>query len=307
MKRTISLFMAVLVIFTSFTMAFQTAFGAWYPPELCPHTASDPTHPRYDASRYWVDGGCVNCATICEHPEEYREYYCETGDTYYGHYAWEDGVHYRLYTCIRCGMTECIEDKGTRCTVEYSISLDSMCHDAVCKVCGYAEKYQCEYKTYTKKTSSDKTHTTYKKCAVCGRKSDDSEKKVKHTYKDNKCTKCGFKRVVPGTVKVKSAKCSAKGTKKTYKANGEKYYHYTYKIALNLSSSNAVKYIVSVNENPDKKVDRDNRQVFSKSKFTFTYKGKKNKKPTKVTLYITPVSKTGTYGKTVKKTVTLKN
>ena len=306
MKRTISLLMAVLVIVTAFTMALPTAFGAWYPPELCPHGAADPTHPKYDASRYWVDGGCINCATICKHPEEYREYYCETDNYNYGHYINIDGRHYRLYTCIRCGMAECIESKGTFCTFEYRISEDPMCHDAVCKVCGCAEKFMCEYKTYTKKTSSDKTHTTYKKCIVCGRKAEKSEKKVKHTYKDNKCTKCGFKRVVPGTLKITKAICSKKGTKKNYKSGSEKYYHYFYKIGFDVSSKNASKYIVSTNKDVTESVSRGNKQTFTKGKFTFTYKAKKNKKPSKVTLYITPVSKTGTYGKTVRKTITLR-
>ena len=305
MKRLTAFLMAVLIMMTTLALAVPVN-GAWYPPELCPHGAADPHNKNYDASKYWYAGGCKNCSTICDHPEEYREYYCETDNYAYGHYIYQDGVHYRLYTCIQCGTAECIEEYGSPCTVEYRIIEDPMCHDVICTVCGYAEKYPCEYKTYTKKTSSDKTHSTYKKCVDCGRIPESSEKNVNHTYKNNKCTKCGFKRVVPGTVKVKSASCTKKGTKKTYKTASGSYYQYTYKIDLSLTSTNAEKYIISVNENPDKKVDRGNRQVFSKSKFTFTYKGKKNKKPTKVTLYITPVSKTGTYGKTVKKTVTLK-
>ncbi len=306
MKRVISLFMVILTIATVFTMTLPTAFAEWYPPELCPHGASDPTHSKYDASRYWVNGGCMYCNTMCNHPEEYRQYYCETDSIYYGHYMYQDGYHYRLYTCIQCGTAECVETQGSACKFEYRVSEDSLCHDVTCKVCGYSEKEQCQYKTYTKKTSSDKTHITYKKCKVCGRKDEKSEKKVKHTYKDNQCTKCGFKRVVPGTVKIKSASCAKKGTKKNYKVNGQKYYRYIYNLNLSLSSKNAVKYIVSVNKDTSYDDVRGVKQIFTKSKFTYTYKSKKNKKPTKVTLYITPVSKTGTYGKTVKKTVTLK-
>lgn len=306
MKRTISLLMAVLVIVTSFIMALPTAMGAWYPPELCPHGAADPTHPRYDASRYWVDGGCVNCATVCDHPAEYREYYYKTGNYDYGHFIWKEGKHYPLYTCIRCGMTECVETKGTACTVEYRISEDSMCHDAVCKVCGYAEKYQCEYKTYAKKTSSDKTHTTYKKCTVCGRVDGKSQKSAKHTYKDNECTKCGFKRIVPSNLKISKAKLTGKGTKKTYKSGSQKYYQYTFKIGFDVSAKNAVKYIVSTNKDAAVEAQRGNKQTFTKGKFTYTYKGKKNQKASKVTVYITPVSKTGTFGKTIKKSVTLR-
>lgn len=305
MKRVTALLMAILVVATVFT-AVPTAFAEWYPPELCPHGASDPTHPRYDASRYWVDGGCIHCSTICDHPEEYRQYYCETDSIYYGHYVQQDGYHYRLFTCIQCGLTECIEKTGKRCDIEYRISEDEMCHDVICKVCGYADKEQCKYKTYVKKTSSDKTHTTYKKCTVCGRNPKSSQKSVKHTYKDNKCTKCGFKRVVPGTVKVKSATCAKKGTKKTYTKESGKYYRYIYKIDLSLSSKNAEKYIVTISKDIDYEDVRNINQTFTKSKFTYTYKSRKNKKPSKVTLYITPVSKTGTYGKTVTKTVKLK-
>jgi hypothetical protein len=111
---------------------------------------------------------------------------------------------------------------------------------------------------------------------------------------------------VPGSLKVNKAKNSAKGTKKTYKSGSEKYYHYFFKISFDVTSKNAVKYIVSTNKDVTASVSRGNKQTFSKGKFTYTYKGKKNKKATKVTLYITPVSKTGTYGKTIKKTITLK-
>ena len=231
MKRLTAFLMAVLIMMTTLALAVPVN-GAWYPPELCPHGAADPHNKNYDASKYWYAGGCKNCSTICDHPEEYREYYCETDNYAYGHYIYQDGVHYRLYTCIQCGTAECIEEYGSPCTVEYRIIEDPMCHDVICTVCGYAEKYPCEYKTYTKKTSSDKTHSTYKKCVDCGRIPESSEKNVNHTYKNNKCTKCGFKRVVPGTVKVKSASCTKKGTKKTYKTASGSYYQYTYKIDL---------------------------------------------------------------------------
>ena len=72
------------------------------------------------------------------------------------------------------------------------------------------------------------------------------------------------------------------------------------------SSKNAVNYIVTNAADKDLDDGHKNTVVTKKKEFTYTYTSSR-KKASKVTIYITPISKTGTFGKTVKKTITLKN
>lgn len=168
-------------------------------------------------------------------------------------------------------------------------------------------------------------HRVYVKCSDCG-----TETGVNNSYTEahafdketNKC-KCGFEQIIPGNTKITSAKQSGKmktikGTiagfwYKTYSGNSKiptwhyqkptKYNNKGYKIKFKLKKAKNVDYYqVSTKKNPEASTTA--KQQFKKTSFTYNYISKKKVK--KVTLYVTPVSKTGNYGKTVKKTIKLK-
>jgi hypothetical protein len=70
-------------------------------------------------------------------------------------------------------------------------------------------------------------------------------------------------------------------------------------------AKNAEKYIISLSK-PVKTLDSTTGLSVSK-KTTFDFKNPTmGVKTNKITVYVTPVSSTGTYGKSVKKTITLK-
>ena len=319
MKRIIALLMVILTVFSVFSIAAaaEEPTTKWYQykPEECKHVNNE------DNYNYFVKNDtCYLCGYVCEHPEELREYSNETGTREYLNYTSDKNGHYRKYECTYCdqsGVGE-VQKHSFKYTKE---NLYDNYHKATCKLCNYSVEGNCKYKTTYKKGSSDETHKVIKTCKTCKQQGYVAKDIQKHTFKDNKCTKCGFKKIVPGTLKVSSAKCTAKGVKKTYKVdakwvkkNGEwvwqdayKYTRYQYKIKLKVSSNNAVKYIVSADKDVTVNNSTAQRDSFSKKEFTYTWQSSKNKKASKVTLYITPISKTGTYGKTVKKTITLKN
>ena len=127
------------------------------------------------------------------------------------------------------------------------------------------------------------------------------------------CTKCQFKRVVPGTLKISSLKQKGKKKKTHYtveahwEKRGSTYYwipakkatSYEYKLYYKIRSKNAKKYIISLN--PNWKASGD--WMLSTKKKSFTYKFYRSTPIKKLTLYLTPVSKTDTPGKTVKRVV----
>ena len=323
MKRVISLLMAILTVITCFALAVpvlavdEEPTTKWYQytQEECKHVNNE------DNYNYFVhDDTCYLCGYVCKHPKEYREYGTYTGTSAYLNYTSDEKMHYREFECSYCDQDGV--EEGKKHSFKYTKeNLYDNYHKVSCKVCSYSKTADCKYKTSYKKAGNDETHKVVKKCTICKQEGYVSKDFEKHSYKNNKCTKCGYKRIKPGKLTVKSAKCTSKGVKKNYKVDAhwekfggqwywretEKYVRYQYKIKLTVNSKNAVKYIVSSGK--DITVDNSTvqRESFKKKTFTYTWNSSKNKKAKKVTLYITPVSKTGTYGKTVKKTVTLKN
>lgn len=327
MKRITALLMVVLTVFSVFSIAVaaEEPTTKWYQytPEECKHNSMIPGD-RYYGPEYYFKGSdtCFLCGFVCEHPADKRVYYADVTTSKYDSYDYNSKAHMKLYKCEYCCKSS-IVDESTAAKHKYTRTKDSIYNDyhtATCKVCDYTVTNKCNYKTTYKKSSSDTHHKVIKTCTICKQKGYIAKDSQKHSYKDNKCTKCGFVRVVPGTVKISTAKNTAKGKKRTVNVDGKwvysngeyiwkkpyKYTVYDYKISLKFSSKNAVKYIVTNAADKDLDDGHKNRIVTKKKEFTYTYTSSR-KKASKVTLYITPISKTGTYGKTVKKTITLKN
>lgn len=325
MKRLIALLMAILTVLSVFTIAVaaEEPTTKWYQykPEECKHNTMHDPNAYSKPSYYFASGNtCFLCGYTCNHPKEKREYGSYTGTSAYLNYTPDSKYHYRDYKCSYCWRTG-VEETGEK--HKYKRTKESIYddyHTAKCTVCNYSVQSQCKYEVIYEKSDSDVNHRVRKKCTICKQYAYVANDIRKHSYKDNKCTKCGFKRVVPGEVKITTAKNTAKGKKRTVNVDGKwvysngeyiwkkpyKYNVYDYKISLKFSSKNAVKYIVTNAADKDLDDGHKNRVVTKKNEFTYTYTSSR-KTASKVTLYITPISKTGTYGKTVKKTITLKN
>ena len=331
MKKIIALLMAVLTVVTAFTMAipaFAEETTKWYQytQEECKHNSMIPGDRYYGPEYYFKNSDtCFLCGYVCEHPADKRVYYVDITTSKYDSFDYNSEGHTKLYKCEYCCKSS-IADESTTEKHKYGkwetkASWYEESHTRKCTVCDYKESGTCTYKKSYKKSTNDKTHGVMLKCTVCKQQGYIAKDIENHTYKNNVCTKCGFKRIVPGALKINKATNATKGKKRTVNVDGKwvysngeyiwkkpyKYTCYDYKIDVKVTSKNAVKYLV--NTAADKELDdgRNNRKIFQKNTFTYTYTGIRNKKATKFTIYITPISKTGTYGKTVKKTITLKN
>ena len=258
------------------------------------------------------DSKCRNCGYQCTHPRASREYQNE--------YNAYNGKHMRCFSCPVCQEISLTDEADTeKCTFSkwtHETNFDR--HYADCTVCGYTYTEDCTLKTSYEKDAWD-THVVKKTCTKCKGDSILSNKKGEnHTFKKNVCTKCKFKRIVPGTLKVTSAKQSGKmKSKKTYypekwvyevssgwvRKKAHTVTEYKYPISIKLKKAkNAKQYVVSYT----KYYDEDNVLARStKTSFKCTYTS--NKKVSKATLYVIPVSKTGTPGKAIKKVVKLSN
>ena len=322
MKRIISLLMAILTVITCFALAVpvlavdEEPTTKWYQytQEECKHVNNE------DNYYYFVnDDTCYLCGYVCKHPKEYREYGTYTGTSAYLNYTSDEKMHYREFECSYCDQKGV--EEGKKHSLKYTKeNLYDNYHKVSCKVCSYSKTADCKYKTSYKKTGNDQTHKVVKTCKTCKQKGYVANDRQKQSYKNNKCTKCGYTRVVPGKLKISTAKNTVAGKKRVVNVEGKWVYQngeyiwkkpysyncYDYKIKLKYSSKNAVKYLITNSKDKDLDDGRNNRIVTKKKELTYTYTTGRNRYK-KVTLYITPISKTGTYGKTVKKTITLKN
>lgn len=165
-------------------------------------------------------------------------------------------------------------------------------------------------------------HTVYRECRECGNRPINVEISEPHKFnkKTNKCI-CGFKQIIPGNTKVTSAKQSGKSKVKKVKIAAYWYKTYTpnsafgyewryqkartyknriYTIKFKLKKAKNVEYYI-VSDKKKVTITTNNKQYFKNNTFTYNYINKKKVKSVK--LYITPVSKTGNYGKTISKTI----
>lgn len=277
--------------------------------EYCP---KNPTGIHTFGGIYYR-GECIKyCGYTCKHPKEGRKY-----DYSYYENVIVNGVskHMPLFWCSTC------ESKGRDladakpCTVKkWTKKSNEEKHHGICTVCNWEAYGTCKYKT-TYGKGSWSIHYVSDKCTVCGVGSSKAIKTQNHSFKKNVCTKCKFKRVVPGTLKISSLRQSGKMKKSYYtvqahweKRSGTYYWipakkaaKYEYKIYYKLSSANAKKYIISTHP----KWNASGYWLIGTNKKSSTIKFNKSSAIKNITLYITPVSKTGTPGKTIKKVIKL--
>ena len=281
---------------------------------------------------------CYLCGEECSHPEAYREYVDKNP---YDSYIYEDGKHYRVYWCRYCNSKEgyanngdmVLVDPGVPCTGEAKQDMpypnQKPTHTVTCTTCNRRSTTECTLKAsyepyyYPEGTKISDTHNVDYVCTVCDGNYQYDWKNEAHTFKKNKCTKCKYKIIKPANTKVISAKQSGAAKIRSIKGGGywQKTYvgssgvkwkwiapftktNKVYSIKLSLKKAkNAESYLVSTN----KKFTGTTTQRFGKKTLTYNYVVKSSARPTKVKLYITTVSKTGTYGKTIAKTIKLSN
>ena len=251
---------------------------------------------------------CANsCGYTCTHPKASREYYND--------YKWlSNRQHAQYFTCNICECKDYDASEAKACTLGSWIADNNHSyHCAECTICGNSYQENCSFTKKTYKHYAWDTHFEYATCSKCGKTGNGIAKK--HTFKSNKCTKCGFKRIVPGASKITYIKQTGGLKIKTYRRNGyfDKFleWHparttrtYNYKIKIKFKKAkNAVRYVISTS----KSINSPAVYTMGKSKTsaTFTYSASSKKK--QVTLYLIPISKTGTPGPAVKKVVKLSN
>lgn len=259
----------------------------------------------------YYSGECRYCKYKCKHPREGRQY-----TTNYEQIT-VNGVskHVPLFKCNICDDTTSYSRKvyydeadAEACTVQKwsKENADQQKHHGICTVCDKEAYRPCEYEIVYEKYDYSK-HYVSKKCKVCGGYDGSYNKKQKHSFKKNVCTKCKFKRVVPGTLKIKSLSGRVKANYVTIPAHWSKNYwipakrtiRYTYEISCNMNSKNAKKYILADAKNGEhiQGIRTTTKKKLVKVKFT-SYK-----RMNKYTVYAYAVSKTGTPSKVVKKVV----
>ncbi|MDO5156233.1 MAG: hypothetical protein Q4D51_09740 [Eubacteriales bacterium] len=231
---------------------------------------------------------------------------------------------------------DCKENLGEPQTcsyVDWKYDSDfSNTHRGYC-VCGNSISGECKKEADVVKTKwvkyDNNQHIKYYYCK-CGRKYDKSEY-AKHSFSKGKCKKCGFKTITPGTTKITSFKQVGKMKLRKvhlpvrWNSSTHKYdpaidrYDYSTKLIIKYKKAkNADHYIVSTcpykNNKAGKEANKNYHFMYEQKGTTFNETTGfgfytvtvKPKKISKLTVYVTPVSKTGTMGKSVKKTIKLK-
>lgn len=221
--------------------------------------------------------------------------------------------HTVSYECKWCGKKDIITETGEHTFKPTGESYSDTTHRIECTACGYGISEDCKFTKakYTKYNGN--CHKKELVCADCGNiKSTEYEE---HKVKNGKCKHCSAKIVTPGTTKITSVKQQKAYTKKT-KTEGHwagsvwisatTATSYFYPLTVEYTKAkNAEKYIISLSK-PVKTLDSTTGLSVS-TKTTYDFKNPTmGVKTNKITVYVTPVSSTGTYGKSVKKTITLK-
>ena len=247
-------------------------------------------------------GICKICNAKCEHKVTEVAGYEKEGAT-------DSKVHYIQNKCKECG--HIVKTKEAH-TFKVESKGSNGYHFVKCSKCGESKSVKCKFKK-TGKYSQIKTfetkgncHNTIYKCE-CG---DTKSVAEKHTFKKNKCTKCGFKRIVPGNIKsIKNTKkTSVKQKTVTWKGHWSRgtwipshkttYYVADYTFKWN-KPKNGYRYEVEYTPFVSDVVSGGKTvKIISKNnvKFHFCLA----KKSQTVTVKVTPISKTGTRGKTKK-------
>ncbi|MCR4843192.1 MAG: hypothetical protein K5840_08030 [Eubacterium sp.] len=247
----------------------------------------------------------MTCQDDCEH--------CKDESTVNREYA-TSTEHTVTYDCAWCGKNKAFEETGAHSgfAATGEASTDTT-HYVACAVCGYRKSVSCSFTETGYEKLNGNCHYKQVCCSECTNV--ESSTAQKHTVVNGKCKYCGTKVVTPGKTKIKKiTKLTPTKNKTTVTGHwaGSSWipsstgtsYKYPLKIKFK-KAKNAKKYIISLKK-PSTTLDSLSGLTVTK-KTTYTFKNPtKGAKAKKITIYITPVSKTGTYGKTVKKKVKLK-
>ncbi len=221
--------------------------------------------------------------------------------------------HTMSYACKWCGKRDISTETAAHTFQPNGESYSKTTHRIECTACGYISTENCKFsKTkYTKVNGN--CHKKELVCAGCGNVK--SSKNEAHKVSGGKCKHCSAKVVTPGSTKISSIKPQKSYTKQT-KVTGhwagktwiptKTATSYFYPLTVKYTKAkNAKKYIISLSK-PVITLDSLTGLSVSK-KTTYNFKNPtKGVKTKKITIYVTPVSSTGTYGKSAKKTITLK-
>lgn len=161
-----------------------------------------------------ADGECVVCHEKCQHPETEISGYQINDAT-----AESAVTHYSLNKCKVCGYIIKTKEKH-----DFSIvgKGKNGHHEIKCSKCKDSEFVDCKFKTVVsckqqkKLEDKGKTHLVTSKCE-CGAVNTSAQA---HTFKKNKCTKCGLKKIVPGKINGVTAKQNSSVQKKSYTWKG---------------------------------------------------------------------------------------
>ena len=135
------------------------------------------------------EGRCSICGEKCKHPSLQLVKYLH--DT--------TSQHVIRKKCKTCGL---IIDKKEKHTWKIAGKGNGTQHQMKCSKCGDTKYVDCNFKkvvSYKQKTAfaiKGQKHTTIYECSCGGRKAVTEA----HTFVKGKCSKCGFKRVIPGDV-----------------------------------------------------------------------------------------------------------
>ncbi len=307
MKKILKMVIALVIVFATVFCVSPLANAALYTPETCPQFKNYGAH-RFDISK------CYYCDYACPHKDKLM---LNEDNSWGNPYETVGDKHYQRWQCKTCNTYGNVA-KGQACKFEYS--KESPYHDyhtLTCKVCGNKKTENCVYKMVYK-GDNDRYHTIKKVCKICKGTAVLNKTSSKHTYKNNKCSVCGFVRVIPGNVKVKSIKCVSR-KKVVRKFLGywddnwnwhppttRTEYVYTIKVKLK-KAKNAKVYGVTDQKDVFMASDKGNRMTSKKTSFTYKYTTY-YKPAKKATLYVAGFSKTDTASaKPTKKVVKLKN
>lgn len=246
----------------------------------------------------------------CVH--DWEVWQCSSSD-----FNWEE-THYTEYECKLCGTHKKETGQKHNWKLIEKAASGNHKHLVKCKDCGYEPYQDCDpvkVPSKTKRlkgTEGNTYHIEYSVCKTC--KVFYNKLKNPHKFKKNVCVDCKFRRYIPEKIKKATLTQVGKLKKGTYTTGGywakygfdwkwvpeRKGTHYKATVKLSLKPG---KYTVGYNiassksEVSNKIMLKKNTDTFAKN---FTYK------PYKWTYYITPISKTGNMGKTIKKTVRLR-
>ena len=221
--------------------------------------------------------------------------------------------HTMTYGCKWCGKRDIATETASHTFQPNGESCSKTTHRIECTACGYTSAENCKFTKTNYKKVNGNCHKKELVCSGCGNVK--SSKNEVHKVSGGKCRYCSAKVVAPGTTKITGIKPQKSYTKKT-KVKGhwagkvwiptKTATSYFYPLTVKYSKAGkAKKYIISLKK-PVATLDSETGLSVSK-KTTYKFKNPtKGVKTKKITIYVTPVSSTGTYGKSAKKSITLK-